>query len=442
MPSATPSPIPPGVSAAAGPVSASERFESLDLLRGVAILGILVMNIYAFAMPFAAYFNPYRMGGDEPWNLATWAVTHVFFDQKFMAIFSMLFGAGIVLMMNRAESRDAAFRPVFFRRQVWLLCIGLGHLVLLWFGDILTFYAIVGMLVYLLRNQPARRLIVVACLMLPVPLFLNYGFSFYLEDLAERTPAIEAIVAEGGELSAEDEALLDQWEASRQFFAPTPEDIEREVAAHTGSYREALRYRVEHSLPSLVPALPFFVLWRVGGLMLLGMALMKAGVLTGQRTITFYRRLMLTGYGIGLPLTVFSAWAFFAHGFDAIYGMRWGGIPNYIGSVFVALGHVGLVLLAAKSGFVPALAARFRAVGRMALTNYLMQSVVMTSLFYGYGLGLYGDVPRFAQMLFVAGLVTVQLVASPWWLARFRFGPAEWLWRSLTYGRLQPMRVA
>jgi uncharacterized protein len=176
--------------------------------------------------------------------------------------------------------------------------------------------------------------------------------------------------------------------------------------------------------------------------MLLGMALMKADVLTGQRTITFYRRLMLIGYGIGLPLTVFSAWAFFAHDFDAIYGVRLGGIPNYIGSVFVALGHVGLVLLVAKTGFAPALAARFRAVGRMALTNYLMQSVVMTSIFYGYGLGLYGDVPRFAQMLFVAGLITVQLVASPWWLARFRFGPVEWLWRSTTYGCLQPMRVA
>jgi uncharacterized protein len=433
--------MPPGPQAA-GPVTASERFESLDLLRGVAILGILVMNIYAFAMPFAAYFNPYRMGGDEPWNLATWAVTHVFFDQKFMAIFSMLFGAGIVLMMNRAESRGAAFRPVFFRRQVWLLFIGLGHLVLLWFGDILTFYAIVGMLVYVLRRQTARRLIVIACLMLPVPLFLNYGFSFYLEALAERAPAIEAIVAEGGELSAEDEAVLDQWEASRQFFAPTAEDIEREVSAHTGSYGDALRYRVEHSLPSLVPALPFFILWRVGGLMLLGMALMKAGVLTGERTITFYRRLTLTAYGIGLPLTLFSAWAYFAHDFDAIYGVRWGGIPNYIGSIFVALGHLGLVLLAVKSGFAPALAARFRAVGRMALTNYLMQSVVMTSVFYGYGLGLYGEVPRFAQMLFVAGLITLQLAASPWWLARFRFGPAEWLWRSLTYGRLQPMRLA
>ena len=271
---------------------------------------------------------------------------------------------------------------------------------------------------------------------------MNYGFSFYLEQLAEQAPAIEAVAAEGGEVSAEDAALLAQWKASRQFFAPTAEDIQREVDAHTGSYRDALRYRLEHSLPNLVPALPFFVFWRVGGLMLLGMALMKSGVLSGEHSAGFYRKMLVAGYGIGLPLTVFSAWAYFDHGFDAIYSVRWGGIPNYIGSVFVALGHVGLVLLVAKRGIAAGLAARFRAVGRMALTNYLMQTLAMTSLFYGYGLGLYGEVPRLGQMAFVAALVAFQLLASPWWLARFCFGPVEWLWRSLTYGRLQPMRTA
>ena len=128
----------------AGPVSAGERIASLDFLRGVAILGILVMNIYAFAMPFAAYFDPYRMGGDEAWNLGTWVFTHIFFDQKFMTIFAMLFGAGIVLTMQRAEARGAHFGPIFFRRQFVLLLIGLAHLVFIWLGDILSYYALVS----------------------------------------------------------------------------------------------------------------------------------------------------------------------------------------------------------------------------------------------------------------------------------------------------------
>ena len=423
------------------PVAAGERIESLDLLRGVAVLGILVMNIYAFAMPFPAYTNPFVMGGTEPWNLATWVLTHIFFDQKFMTIFSMLFGAGIVLMMDRARARGASFGPLFFRRQFWLLVIALMHGYLLWGGDILFFYSVVGVLAYLFRESPPRKLVVIAILILPIPLVMNYGASLYVEQLMVESARIEAEVAAGGEITDEQQATLDAWRESRGFLAPTDEDVQEELDLYAGSYLEILRGRAPELFGMQLAALPFFVLWRVLAMMLLGMALMKLGVLSGERPGRFYRRLALVAYGLGLPLTVLSAWGYFSHDFDPIWNLTVGAIPNYYGSILVALGHIALVMLLVQSGLARGLVRRLEAVGRMALSNYLMHSIVMTSIFYGYGLGLYGGISRSAQMLFVAGMLAVQLLVSPWWLSRYRFGPAEWLWRSLTYGRLQPMRA-
>ena len=426
---------------APGPVDTGERIVSLDFLRGLAILGILVMNIYAFAMPFAAYFDPYRMGGDEAWNIGTWVFTHIFFDQKFMSIFAMLFGAGIVLTMERAESRGARFGAIFFRRQFVLLLIGLVHLVFIWLGDILSYYALVSMAMFLFRRWSPRRLIVLACFMLPIPLLVNYGTSFYMVELMQQSATIETRLEAGEEISEEDKRVLEEWQANRTFFAPTDEDIAREMDAHLGTYGDAVRYRVENSLPMLVFAIPFFMIWRVGGLMLIGMALMKLGILSAQRPDAFYRRMALVGYGLGLPLAAFSAWNFFANDFDPVFNMRAGNVPNYIASILVALGHIALAMLVVKRGALERLVARFKAVGRMALTNYLMHSVVMTTVFYGYGLGLYGGVPRLWQMLFVVALVGIQLLLSPWWLGKYRFGPVEWAWRSLTYWQRQPFRA-
>jgi uncharacterized protein len=184
----------------------------------------------------------------------------------------------------------------------------------------------------------------------------------------------------------------------------------------------------------------FFGISRIAALMMIGAALMKLGVLSGERSTAFYRNLMLAGYLLGLPLTIFSAVSLNAHAFDTLYMLRVGGIANYIGSLVVAFGHIGLVMLIVKSGVLRRLMERFAAVGRMAVSNYLMHSLVLTTIFYGYGLGLYGTIPRFWQMGFVIGVITLQLFLSTWWLRRYRFGPVEWLWRSLTYWKRQPMR--
>ena len=428
----------PGQNAA--PVPAAERLIALDTLRGFAVMGILVMNVYAFAMPLAAYNNPTIMGGTDALNMGTWFLTHVLFDQKFMSIFAMLYGAGIIMMMNRAEVRGSAFTPIFYRRSAWLIVIGLLHAYFLWFGDILFQYGLMGMIVFLFRRAAPRTLITIACVLLPVTLLINFGSSFYMEEMQAQVAEIERLQADGTVLDDEQQQKLEQWQEIRVVFSPSEEDIAADVAAYRGTYIDALTQRAPFVALMQVSSILAVVIWRVGALMLLGMALMKLDVLSGERSTRFYKSLTLVGYGVGLPLAITSAVLLEANEFDPLFVARYGGIPNYFGSVLVALGHIGVVMLVLKSGALKGLSDRFAAVGRMALSNYLAHSLVMTSLFYGYGLGLYAEVPRFPQQGFVLALIGLQLLVSAWWLERFRFGPAEWLWRSLTYLQRQPMR--
>ena len=430
-----------GATLPAGPVTSVERFVSIDMLRGVAILGILVMNIYAFAMPFAAYMNPLVMGGTEPHNLGTWFFTHFFFDQKFLSIFAMLFGAGLVLMTGRAEKRGAKPARIYYRRQFWLLVIGAVHGYLIWVGDILFAYAAMGMIAYLFRKRTVRTLIIVGVLFISVTTFLNYGFSFAIEDMREKSAEYAAMLEAGEELDEEQQAILDQWNVTRPMMAATDVDIQADLDIYKSGYKGILEYRGPLYAGMQQGAL-FYFGWRILGLMLLGMALMKSGILTCERSAEFYRKMMLGGYIVGLPLTVYSGLDLYEHGFEAVYMMRYGSFANSVGSVIVALGHIGMVMLIVKTGYLKGLMQRFAAAGRMALTNYLMHSVILTTVFYGYGLGLYGQIPRFWQMGFVIAVVALQLYLSPWWLARYRFGPVEWLWRSITYWKLQPMRHA
>jgi len=424
----------------AKPVSGTERIAAIDTLRGVAVLGILAMNIYAFAMPFIAYNNPLALGGLEWYNLGTWFFTHVFFDQKFMTIFSLLFGGGLVIMWQRAEASHANFGRIYYRRQFWLLIIGAIHGYLLWFGDILFHYALMGMFIYLFRKLRARTLIIIGVCMLPIALVFSFGGAIFIEQMQEQVVEIEERLAAGEELSEEQAKAKSDWDEMQPFMAPTDQDMQDDLDVYRSDYVSILKHRIPLIVSFHVQSTLAFILWRVGGLMLIGMAMMKLGILSGQRDTAYYRKMMLIGYGLGLPIVLFSAFDLYAHHFDSLHLFRVGMIPNYVGSVLVALGHIGAIMLLIKAHVWTGLMQRFSAVGRMALSNYLMHSVVLTSIFYGYGLGLYGEIPRLEQMAFVVGVIGLQLYISPIWLRRYRFGPVEWLWRSLTYWQRQPMR--
>ena len=422
------------------PVAELERVDAVDTLRGFALLGILVMNIYAFAMPFAAYGNPLLYGGATGIDFGTWIATHLLFDQKFMTLFSMLFGAGLILMTQRAEARGASFGGIYYRRELWLLVIGAVHGYLLWFGDILFHYAFCGMLIYPFRRRSPTTLIIIGVVLLLVSLPLSTAMGTFMTGQRDAAAEAQARLDRGEELDDKEKETLEGWEEMAKMTAPTEEEILRQVAAYRGDYLGIVRERAPTVLMMQTFGTFTFIIWRVGGLMFLGMALMKLGVFSAARSAGFYRACVGLGYGLGLPLAAFSAYDLNAHGFDFFYVMRLGIYSNYFGSIAVGFGHLGVVMLVCRSGVLPRLRARLAAVGRMALTNYLMHTLLLTSVFYGYGLGLFGHVNRFPQMGFVVAVLALQLWWSPLWLRRFRFGPFEWLWRSLTYWQRQPMR--
>lgn len=458
------------------PVAAAERYFAVDALRGFALLGILAMNIVLFSWPQVAYGKPIRGGGFEGTDRVVWFVNHLVFEAKMMTIFSMLFGAGLVLMDGRAAKRGVSIRGVYYRRILWLLLLGMIHAYLIWSGDILVMYAETGLFLYFFRNLRPRTLIVtgVVSLVLFVPLMMGFsvwvnGVKLAFERLEAQQQAAQAAAIPDRAKAAEDPKPAtgpvadtkkadtkprspDQWkhdlwkEHLQEFLEPTPEQRrnrwDKEMTAHRGSYIEVVKHRAPAMLVGQILMLIFAVPFFTGGRMLIGMGLMKLGVFSASRSRPFYLAMMLAGYGIGIPLMVYDARRLIAHEFSSRYKFFEGGMfYNDFGSIIVALGHVGAMMLIVQSGALGWLVRRLAAVGRMALTNYLTHSIFFTTLFYGHGFGLYGTINRTGLAAMVLAMWAFQLVVSPIWLRHFRFGPAEWLWRSLTYWQPQPMRI-
>ena len=402
-----------------GPVPGSTRIDSIDVLRGLALLGILLMNIQLFAMPGAAYFNPTAYGDLAGANYYVWLGSRMFADQKFMTIFSMLFGAGIVLMTTRAE-RQGESRRVHYRRMRWLAVIGLLHAHLLWDGDILFLYAICGMAVYPLRAKPPRTLIRIGVATMAVSSVLYF--------------------VSGSSMPYWPEEALAGFTSST--WQPTPAMIDQTLAAYRGGWIEQAPVRSAAALGFETLIMLFWGGWRAGGLMLVGMALYKMGVFNATCSRRFYGALIAAALLIGFPLEAYGVALDFASGWAVTWAFFHGKQFNYWPSIAVSLGYVGVVMLVCQSAALRPLTRPFAAVGQMALTNYLLHTVICTTIFYGHGLGYYGSVDRLGQIGVVVGVWVVQLVVSPLWLRRFRFGPAEWVWRSLTYGERPPLRRA
>jgi uncharacterized protein len=428
------------------PVAAAERCVAVDVLRGFALLGILAMNIVGFGWPEVAYGDPFRGGGFEGLNRGVWFGNHMFFEGKMMTVFSMLFGAGLVLMDQRAEKRGAKIRGIYYRRVLWLLVIGLIHSYLIWWGDILVLYAECGLLLYFFRNLKPRTLIILGFLALSVLVPLVLGIAKSIDYMRVASVRYEAQTQAGEKHRGVDHMFYDFWtEHLRDEIFPSTEkkakDWDKEMAAYRGSYLGIVKHRAPELLREQTKGFliggGFFAMSR----MLVGMGLMKLGVFSAQRSRKFYWWMVGLGYGIGLPLMVFDAIELIQHRFSVDYMIHGGILYNMFGSLVVALGHVGLLMLIVQSGAIGWLTRRLAAVGRMALTNYLTHSLVCTTLFYGYGFGLFGQINRIGLAAIVLTIWIFQLLVSPIWLKYFRFGPAEWLWRSLTYWRIQPMRL-
>ena len=403
----------------AGPVTRADRIDSLDVLRGFAVLGILVMNIQSFSSHDAAYLNPHLFEMGRVDHLI-WYAGHLLADQKFMTIFSLLFGAGIVLFTGRRE--DAGEEPValHYRRMAYLILFGLLHAYLVWGGDILYLYGVCGLWVYLLRRKSPRLLIPLGIGIIGVASAASFVFGWSMQ----HWPAEQV-----------EELRLNAWR-------PSPAMLEEEVAAMTGSYLGQVVHRAPNVLMFQTFISAVWGIWRAGGLMVVGMGLFKLGVLSARRSRRFYATMIAVGLLVGLPITMVGVRVNDAHQWSMDYTFFYGSQFNYWGSLFMSSAWIGTMMLLCRSNRFAALKNRLAAVGRMAFSNYIGHSIVCTFIFYGWGLGEFTEVDRAGQLLIVAGVWTLQLLLSPVWLRRFRFGPLEWLWRSLSYRNRQPFRAA
>jgi len=422
------------------PVCEQARINSIDVLRGFALLGILAMNIYAFALPQAAYKSMVAFGGTTGIDRIIWYITHLFFDQKMMTIFSMLFGASLILMKDRFEESGREFKGFYFRRTFWLVIIALIHAYLIWWGDILFFYGVIGFIIYLFRNLRAKNLIIIGSIILLIGVFAQGGIGLMFSYMRDTATEAQTLLDEGKEITDVQEQMLELWPDIGEEFTVTEESLDEEITAYQSNYMQNLKYRIPGTIMMQTQVFIFYMLWRVGAVMLIGMGLMKLGIFSASRSRKCYLIMMIIGYGLSIPLIYYGATLQELHNFDLIYWFREGGLINYLFSTVMALGHIGLVMLVCKSNLLSKLKEMLSSVGRMALTNYLFHSVIFTTIFYGFGLGLFAKYNRSTLMLFVIGMWIFQMLVSPLWLKHFRFGPAEWLWRSLTYKKRQPMK--
>lgn len=433
------------------PVRARERISAVDTLRGFALLGILPVNAVAFALPLAAYVTPvnaavnaYR-GPFEGVGAAAWLLPHFLCDLKMMTIFSMLFGAGLVLMSERASARadepGRGFARIYYRRLGVLALIGLLHGFAIWYGDILVYYALSGVFLYPLRKLEAKKLLLLGAILLGAQLAANRWEGLGVADVHAKAQEAERAVAAGRALTPDQEDARDEWESIVADHDPTPAQVAEEVARVRGSFSSVLRRNTEMIWYNLTSSELLFWWTRALTAMLVGMGLMKLDVFSARRSTRFYATLTILGYAVGLPVVAAGVWHLRRHGFEPVYMELTGRQYNVAGSWFVALGHIGLVMLVCKHGLVRWLTRRLAAVGQMALTNYLSQSIIGAAVFGGWGLGLFARWTHVEVLLFAAAIWAAQLWWSTWWLARFRYGPVEWLWRSATYGQRQSMAL-
>jgi uncharacterized protein len=427
----------------AAPVRKSHRIDSLDILRGVAVFGILLMNISAFGLIWQAYGNPNAAGGNTGLNLALFEVMNVGFEGTMRGIFSLLFGAGIVLMTQRMEAAGAGLTTaeIHFRRMSWLMLFGFIHWsLLLWTGEILFAYSLCGFLLFAFRKLAAKwqLAIGIAALMIAAAV-LNQEYHETLE-LSDKAGRLVEATRGGATLAPELQMTLDAWNEKVSHTIPSSESTAMFNAWHSGSYPKAVAGQWEFSREFQWNDLPFWLFTDMMPFMLIGMALLKWGVLSAARDAKVYALMMVGGYAIGIPLGIYELGTLAAGDYGAVAAAEAGRTYEFSRLAMVC-GHLGLLLLAIRVGVLRWLQRGFAAAGQMALTNYIGQTLICTTLFYGFGFGLYGQLDRAQLYLLVLAIAAVEMTFSVLWLKSFRFGPLEWVWRSLTYWKPQPMRV-
>lgn len=391
------------------------RLGSLDLLRGVALLGILLVNIEAWSLPAALRSNPMALESSAS-DLFVWHFIRVFAEFKFVGLFSLLFGAGIAIQVERTKSMKIDIRPIYIRRMLWLGLFGILHAIIFWSHEILFTYAVWGLLVYHIATKSEA---------------MQKRIMWYFLSMVMAALSIMAVLCQ---VFVED-SIHEFWLVSPEKLKETLEFILSDLSEQWGE--RAHRF----ILASTVGFVLSDFSWKVGAMMLLGMQLYRTGVLSAKRSFGWYYCIVKYGLIIGVGISAFGLlaghyyqWAFFP---AASIQMIW----LQLSSFPLIFAYMAIVMIWYKKGWLLSFQRKIQSVGRMALTNYLMHTFIGTYLFYGYGLGLFNQLDRIELLTMTLGIWVVQIVISDIWLRYFKFGPFEWLWRSLTYGKWDDIRI-
>lgn len=400
------------------PVEGKNRIVSLDVLRGLAVLGILIMNIQVYSMTGIAFKNPYAWGDFTGINKAVWLFGHIFAAGKFFGIFSMLFGAGIILITDKAEKKSGKSMGLHFSRNIWLMIIGCVHAYMLWYGDILFAYGLCAIPVFFMRKFSPKTLLIVGLILVMI----------------------------GSGITVLSGLTIDQWpEESRKStmerWQPTQDKLQAEIDIKRGSWAGVVAYRYPILIGMQTFGIIFYTGWVVMGMMLIGMALFKWGIVTCERSSSFYLKGFMISFPVSLAVILWGLMKHFENGFSFKYSMMLGAQYNFWGSIVMSFSYICLVMYVYKAGLFKKAVAALQKVGQMALSNYLLQTIICVVIFYGTpGLGLFSRLERWEQAVVVLAVWFVLTLFSVKWMERYRFGPFEWIWRSLTYRKVQPLR--
>ncbi|MBA4313549.1 MAG: hypothetical protein C0417_13070 [Chlorobiaceae bacterium] len=400
------------------PTTKTERIDYIDILRGLSIFGILLMNIVIFSLPtkmFDVSTHPWPSTMDV---LANW-FTVFFVKDKFYHLFALLFGVSFSIMMERTKSRNTDFSSFYSRRLIVLFIIGLIHGFLIWSGDVLVIYSILGFILLLIRNHTPNRLLLYAIISISIPIIIPVVKKVFEMTTLNSSP--------------EDGSTNYYTQAMRQLFV-----------YGKGSFSQITDYRAAEVLHFYISGLDSFTV-RAFSMMVLGLFLWRKGVIQNikqhlpllKNFMWFFLAIGFAGQFLRVTADEFS----FPH--DDTYPLiKLATLCLNVYSVpLLAFGYAIAILQLIQNVKLYKIFAPIGYVGRMAITNYLFHSIFFTTIFYGYGFGLYGEIEPACGILLSTGMFIFQIGFSNWWLNKFRFGPIEWIWRSLTYGSIQRLRI-
>ncbi|PQJ82935.1 DUF418 domain-containing protein [Polaribacter glomeratus] len=421
------------------PLKAVDRIQSIDIMRGIVLFGILLMNINGMALA-NAYGDPTVSGGATGWNLYTWIATNMLFEGTMRALFSLLFGAGMFILLNRLEKKGAGIKAadIYFRRLMWLLLFGLIHAYLiLWTGEILFAYSLMGFLVYTFRNMQPKKLIIIALVLLSFGTLWNYADYEENAKFIKNVSIAEQFKSEGKPLTDELKTAQIKWEELQK--ERSPEAITEYNSNMQKEYFSVVAFLAPINIYYGKLYSYRYDVWDILSMMLLGIAFFKLNILSSEKPYAFYFLMATFGYLVGLTTNYFEIAYIMKQNFSWLSFSKTN-ITYDLGRVAVAIGHVGLIMLFCKSTILSQLKKALGAVGKMALTNYIMHSVIALFIFTGAGFGLFGAFQRHELLYIVFAIWIFQLIASPIWLKYYYFGPLEWLWRNLSYQKRHPLK--